>query len=85
MRELDECDMEGFGRLFVTCIEETISILGDRLWPQTDEQEGDRISKQSLRSICKKCNERSTVVGVAISSHQGANFQKVCVANGSND
>lgn len=31
MGNLDECDMEAFGRLFEECSVETISILGDRL------------------------------------------------------
>ena len=29
MKNTDDCDMEEFGRLFVECIEDTISILGD--------------------------------------------------------
>ena len=36
MSKPDECDMEKFGRLSVECIEESISILGDRLRPGTD-------------------------------------------------
>ena len=42
--ELDECDMEEFGRLESS--EKTIAIVGDKWWPQTAEQDGDRISKQ---------------------------------------
>ena len=42
MRKLDECDMEEFGRLESSA--KTIAILGDRWWPQTAKQEGDRIS-----------------------------------------
>lgn len=45
-RKLGERDKEKVGRLFVECIEEMISILDDRLLPQTDKREGDRISKQ---------------------------------------
>ena len=43
MRKLDVCDMEEFGRLESS--EKTIAILGDRWWPQTAKQVGDRISK----------------------------------------
>ena len=43
MRKLDEYDMEEFVRLEST--EKTIAILGDRRWPQTAKQDGDRISK----------------------------------------
>ena len=43
MRKLDVCDMEEFGRL--DSGEKTIAILGDRWWPQTAKQNGDRISK----------------------------------------
>ena len=51
MRNLDGCNMEEFGRLESS--EKTIFILGDRWWPQTAKQEGDRINKQFL------CNIRS--------------------------
>ena len=44
MRKFDVCDMEEFGRLESS--EKTIAILGDRWWPQTANQDGDRISKQ---------------------------------------
>ena len=33
MSKLDDCEMEKFGRLFVECMEEMISILGERLRP----------------------------------------------------
>ena len=46
MRKLDVCDMEEFGRL--ESREKTIAILGDRWWPQTAKQDGDRISKQFI-------------------------------------
>ena len=49
MRKLDGCDMEEFGRLESS--EKTIAILGDRWWPQTAKQDGNRISKQFLCSI----------------------------------
>ena len=47
MKKLDVCDMEEFCRLEGS--EKTISILGDRWWPQTAEQNGDRINKPFLR------------------------------------
>ena len=43
MRKLDVCGMGEFGRLESS--EKTIAILGDRWWPQTTKQDGDRISK----------------------------------------
>ena len=49
MRKLDVCGMEEFGRLESS--ENTIAILGDRWWPQTAKQDGDRISKQFLCNI----------------------------------
>ena len=42
MMKFEICDMEEFGRLESS--EETIAILGDRWWPQTAKQDGDRIS-----------------------------------------
>ena len=61
MRKLDVCDMEEFGRLESS--EKTIAILGDRWWPQTAKQDGNRISKQHLCSIWKKRNEPPDVGG----------------------
>ena len=46
MKKLDGREMEEFGRLESS--EKTIAILGDRWWPQTAKQEGDRISKHFL-------------------------------------
>ena len=40
MGKLDVSDMEEFGRLKSS--EKTIAILGDRWWPQTVKQDGDR-------------------------------------------
>ena len=56
--------MEEFGILESS--EKMIAILGDRWWPQTAKQDGDRISKQFLRNIRKKRNERPNVGGVYI-------------------
>ena len=64
MRSLDVCDIEEFARLESS--EETIAILGDRWWPQTAKQDGDRISKQFLCNIWKKRNERPNVGGVGV-------------------
>ena len=80
MRKLDECDMEEFGRLKSS--EKTISILGDRWWPQTAKQEGDRISKQFLCNVWKKRNERPYVGGVSIRSTNGAPSRKGRVVSG---
>ena len=56
--------MEDFGRLETS--EKTIAILGNRWWPQTAKQDGDRTSKQFLCNIWKKGNERPNVGGVSI-------------------
>ena len=53
MRKIDECGMDMFGTLDTS--EKTIAILGDRWWPQTAKQEGDKISKKRLlRNLWKK-------------------------------
>ena len=80
MRKLDECDMEEFNRLERS--EKTIAILGDRWWPKTAKQDGDRISKQFLCNIWKMRNERPDVGGVFIRSRNSAPSRKVCVVNG---
>ena len=64
MRKLDECDVEEFGR--VESSEKTIAAKGDRWWPHTAKQEGDRIGKQFLCNIWKKRNERRNVGGVGV-------------------
>ena len=79
-RKLHACDMEELGRL--ESGEKTIAILGGRWWPQTGKQDGDRISKQFLRNLWKKRNERPNVGGVSIRSMNGAPSQKGCVVNG---
>ena len=80
MRKLNVCDMDEFGRL--QSGEKTIAILGDRWWPQTAKQDGDRISKQFLCSIWKKRNERPNVGGVSARSRNGAPSRKERVVNG---
>ena len=61
MRKLDVCDMEEFGRLESS--EKTIAILGNRWWPQTAKQDGDRISSLSS-NMWKKRIERPNVEGL---------------------
>ena len=51
--------MEKFGTLDSS--EKTIAILGDRWWPQTAKQEGDKISKKFLCYVWKKRLERPNV------------------------
>ena len=80
MRKLDESDMEKFDRLESS--EKTIVIQGDRWWPQTAKQDGDRKSKQFLHKIRKKRNERPNDGGVSIRSRNGAPSRKACVVNG---
>ena len=62
MRKFDVCYMGEFGRQ--KSREKTIAILGDRRWPQTAKQDGDRIRKQFLCSMWKKRNERPNVGGL---------------------
>ena len=45
MRKVDKCDVEKFGT--PDSSEKTIAILGDRWWPQTTKQEGDK-DKQNV-------------------------------------
>ena len=72
--------MEKFGTLDSS--EKTIAILGDRWWPQTAKQKGDKISKQFICNIWKKRNGRPNVGGVSIRSGNGAPSRKGCVVNG---
>ena len=46
MRKIDGCDREEIGTLDSS--KETITILGDRWWPQTAKEEG--------KNICTACN-----------------------------
>ena len=80
MRKLDVCRVEEFGRLESS--EKTITILGDRWWPQTAKQDGDRICKNFLRNTRKRRNERPNVGGVSIRSRNGAPSRKECMVNG---
>ena len=51
-RKLDECGMEKFGTLDSS--EKTIAIPGDRCWPQTAKQQGDKINKKQVMCNMKK-------------------------------
>ena len=82
MMKLDVCDMEEICKLLIESNEKTVAILGDRWWPQTAKQDGDRISIQFLRKIRKKRNERPNVGGVSVRSRNGAPSGKGCVVNG---
>ena len=64
------------------CIEETISILRNWLWPQTEKQGGDRIRNQCLRVVWKTHNSDNDVEGVGIGSMDGGPFTKGYVAHG---
>ena len=55
LRKLNVCDMEELCRLESS--DKTIAVLGDRWRPQT-KQDRDMTSKQLIRSIWKKSNER---------------------------
>ena len=72
--------MEEFRRLESS--EKTIAILGDRWWPQTGKQDGDRIDIQSPCNMWKNRNERPNVGGVSLRSRNGAPSRKGCVVNG---
>ena len=52
MNKLNECAMGKLGTLDSS--ERTIAILGDRWWPQTTTQEGDKISKTFICNIWTK-------------------------------
>ena len=80
MRDMNEDGMKSFEALDRR--EKTIAILGDRWWPQTAKQEGDKICKRFLCNIWKKRSERRTVEGVSIRSRSGAPSRKGCVVNG---
>ena len=54
MKKSDRCEMEKFVRLESS--EKAIAILGDRGWPQTAKQDGDKINEQFSCNIWKKHN-----------------------------
>ena len=74
MREVKEGGMNLFDALDNRG--KTIAILGDRWWPQTAKQDGDKICKRFLCNVWKKRNERLNVEGVSIRSRNGAPSRK---------
>ena len=80
MRKIDEYDTEKIDTLDGS--EKTIVTLGDRWWPQTAKQEGDKVSKKHLCNVWTKCDDRPNVGGVSIRSRNGASFVKGRVVNG---
>ena len=82
MGKKNECDMGKFGTPDGS--EKTIAILGDRWWPQTAKQEGDKTNRTFLCKYMgkKKTNKRPHVGGVSIRSRSGAPVRKGCVVNG---
>ena len=80
MRDLDKSGMKSFDAL--DSREKTIAILGDRWWPQTAKQDGDKICRRFLCSVWKKRNEYLAVGGVSVRSRNGAPSRKRCVVNG---
>ena len=66
---------------YVESSDKTIAILGDRRWPQTAKEEGDRTIKQFLSIAWNKRSRRPNVEGVSIRSRNGAPSRKGCVVN----
>ena len=70
--------MEKFGTLDSS--EKTIAILGDRWWPHTAKQKGDKIRKRFYVAYGKKRNEPPNVGGVSLLRvENGAPSRKGCV------
>ena len=80
MRGMDKSGMKSFDAL--DSREKTIAILGDRWWPQTAKQDGDKICRRFLRSVWKKRNEHLVVGRVSLRSRNGAPSRKRCMVNG---
>ena len=82
MNKTDEGDMEKF--IALDSSEKTIAILGDRWWPQTAKQEGDKTIKKFLRtSVIYGKNVMSTqMLEMSVRSRNGAPSRKGCVVNG---
>ena len=77
MRDLDKSGIKSFDAL--DSREKTIAMLGDRWWPQTAKQDGDKICRRFLCSVWKKRNEYLVVGGVSVGSRNGAPSRKRCV------
>ena len=80
MRDLDNSGMKSFDAL--DSREKTIAILGDRWWPQTAKQDGDKICRKFLCNVWKKRNEYLAVGGVSVRRRNGAPSRKGWVVNG---
>ena len=79
-RKIGEHAMEKFGTLDS---EKTMAIPGDRWWPQTAKQGGDKTSNNNKNVIIwKKRDERPNVRGVSVRSRNGAPSRKGCMVNG---
>ena len=64
MRRIDEYGMENPGTPGSS--EKTIAILGDRWWPQTAKQQGDKISKKKSYVTCGKNVMRAQMLKVSL-------------------
>ena len=64
MRDVNEGGMESLDAL--DSREKTIAVLGDRWWPQTAKQDGDKICRRFFCSVSKKRNEYLVVGGVSL-------------------
>ena len=80
MRDLDKSGMKSFDAL--DSREKTITKLGDRRWPQTAKQDGDKICRRFLCSVWKKRSEYLAIGGVSLISRNGAPSRMGCVVNG---
>ena len=80
MRDLDKSGMKSFDAS--DSREKTIAILGDRWWPQTAKQDGDKVCSRFLCSEWKKRNEYLVVGGISDRSRNGAPSRKRCVVSG---
>ena len=79
IRDLDKSGMESFDAL--DSREKTIDILGDRWWPQTTKQDGDKLCRRFLCNVWKKRNEYLVVGGVSVRSTNGAPSPKGRMGN----
>jgi len=66
MRGVKEGGMKSFDAL--DSREQAMAILGDRWWPQTAKQDGDKLYKRFLCNVWKKLNECLNVGIVSIRS-----------------
>ena len=76
--KIDECDIEKFGTLGIR--DKTVAILGDRWWPQTAKQEGEKTRKSYV--IYENNEMNAQILEVSNRSRNGAPSRKGCVVNG---